>query len=546
MPATPGSIDAAALEAAKPKPQGLYVSAKTEAKAKYWTQRSDLARKLDGAILWIVVEMCYDYQLEFLFDDSRYRCWVASRQIGKSFALALSAVLQALVEPRRDQIIISASLDLAVEVMDKVNKHLDVLEEVLGIRLRANAKEGTQNKRVFTLRNASRIISRPASKRSIRSFHGDAHWDETGLTPWDRDIYKAVYGVASRHGYRIAQYSTPFGDTGVFHDCARGELAAGYSQHTTTVHDAVRQGCPIDIEDIRAHVDEETFAQEYECQFLSDANSYFPWELLKKFAEKGAELLARLAQESDQAGGSAVPRREWYGGMDVGRKHDLSAQTYGELWPPSEELLVHPTDVLKKAPFPAQKLWFEAGVHVHQPVRVYIDAGGLGMERAEDLEREFLGTVRGIDFSANHVKRRMVEGLRLAIERGYAGIHPGDRTTLVELHSIRKKLSSHGHISYTADRTDDGHADRATAVMLCALAAYDGRPGFFAVIDGAQSAEAAAADRVHGPELPRKMQEQREFQQAIIAQFGLMDANPLFSDEPGGGDGHYPDPWSEV
>jgi phage FluMu gp28-like protein len=539
MPATPGSIEAAARESARPKPQGLYVSAKTEATAKYWYERSELARKLDGPVLWVVVEMCYDYQLTFLFDDSRYRCWVASRQIGKSFALALSAVLQALVEPRRDQIIISASMDLAVEVMDKVNKHLDVLEGVFGLKLRADSKEGSQSKRVVTVRNASRIISRPASKRSIRSFHGDAHWDETGLTPWDREIYKAVYGVASRHGYRIAQYSTPFGDTGVFFDCARGELSRGYSQHTTTVHDAVRQGCPIDVEDIRAHVDDETFAQEYECQFISDTNSYFPWELLRKFGEKGSELLARVAQESESAGGSAVPRREWYGGMDVGRKRDLSAQTYGEFWPPTEELLVHPTDVLKKAPFPEQKQWFEAGVHVHQPVRVIIDGGGLGMERAEDLEREFPGTVRAIDFGTNQVKRRMVEGLRLAIERGLAGIHPGDRTALVELHSIRKKLTAQGKITYTADRTDDGHADRATAVMLCALAAYDGRPGFFAVVGGAEDEDEAQTARPMGPELPPRMAQNREFQSAILRQFGMTGA------VEGGEDG-YDDPWTEV
>lgn len=538
MPATRDDISAATQEASRPRAELNYVSARTAATAAYWLERSTLAKKLDGPVLWIVCEICYDYQLAFIFDDSRNRCWVASRQIGKSFALALSAVLQGMVEARRDQIIISASMDLAIEVMDKVTKHLDVFEAVLGVSLRSTLKSATQNKSIVTLPNGSRIISRPASKRTIRSFKGDGHWDEAALTPHDKEIYDAAVGVATRHDFRIAMYSTPLGDTGTFHEVARGELAGGFSQHTTTIHDAVRQGCPVNVEEVRGRVNSDTFEQEYECEFKSDLNSYFPWELLRQMATKGADLLERIAKESDAAGGSARPRRrEWYGGMDVGRTHDLSAQAYGEMWA-SEELLVHPTDVLAKAPFPQQKLWFEAGVHVHRPVKVLIDRGGLGMERAEDLEREFPGVVKGIDFGSNQTKRRMVEGFRLAAERGLLGIHPGDRTTLVELHSIRKKIGATA-ITYTADRTDDGHADRATAAMLCALAAYDGRPGFFAVIGGAEANAEALHDMMpHGPALPAAMAQQREFRDFVLGQYGAPSSGGVvgWGDDEAGGD----------
>ena len=53
------------------------------------------------------------------------------------------------------------------------------------------------------------------------------------------------------------------------------------SGHWCDVHQAVRQGCPIDTQVLRqAAGDEKTWQQEYECVFHSDRDHYFPIDLI--------------------------------------------------------------------------------------------------------------------------------------------------------------------------------------------------------------------------------------------------------------------------
>jgi phage FluMu gp28-like protein len=338
---------------------------------------------------------------------------------------------------------------------------------VTGVECRAPSAK--PNKERIELDNGSRIISRPANPRTIRSFHGDIHWDETAITAHDGEIFKAAWAIASRHDYRVSLISTPFGESGVFYERVRGAGAKHWSVHTTTIHEAVAQGCPVNLEEVRSGVaDVETWQQEYECAFLGDAQSYFPFDLLRRVASTGEELLARMQSDKPK-----MPR-EWFGGIDVGRHRDLTAVAWLGAFDDGRGLLL-PVDVLRKAPFEQQHDWWLAAIRTRRPRGVLIDSTGMGAAPAERLQRAFPGVVRGYDFSRGNAKRAMVEHARTAMEEGKFGLDPSDRDTLAEFHTIKRVILPAGGITYRAERmldgrtNPDGHADRASAAMLAEL-----------------------------------------------------------------------------
>jgi hypothetical protein len=54
-----------------------------------------------------------------------------------------------------------------------------------------------------------------------------------------------------------------------------------WSGHWCDVHQAVAEGCPIDVPVVRAALgDEKTWQQEYECAFLSERDQYIGLDLI--------------------------------------------------------------------------------------------------------------------------------------------------------------------------------------------------------------------------------------------------------------------------
>ena len=402
------------------------------------------------------------YQRRFVDDESTLKIWLASRQIGKSFAAAYEAVMLATEKPRTLVLLVSASERQSKELMEKVRFHLRALKVVVG---KVTVKETSEEMR---LANESRIISLPANPDTVRGFSGHVFLDEFALHRDSREIWRALYPTITR-GYKIRVMSTPRGKQNMFY-----ELWAHhdhFSKHKTTIYDAVAEGLAVDVEALRAGVaDAETWAQEYECQFIDEATAFLPYELIN--ACETEESLWEPPRLEAVLSGRERPVNPLYLGVDVGRRRDLTVMALSERV--GDVLWLRELKILERAPFHVQREELFARLKVCS--RCAIDATGLGMQLAEEAEYAFgRYVVEPVTFTAA-AKEEMAHILRRSFEDRLIRIPP-DRTLREDLHSVRKVVTAAGNIRLEADREAGSHADRFWALALCAYAAAQ-RPAF--------------------------------------------------------------------
>ena len=108
--------------------------------------------------------------------------------------------------------------------------------------------------------------------------------------------------------------------------------------------------------------------------------------------------------------------------------------------------------------------------------RCCIDASGLGMQFAERAVEKFgRYRVEGIQFTGP-VKEALAYPVKAAFEDLNLRI-PEDRFLRADLRAIRKETTAAGNIRFSADRSENGHADRFWALALAIHAAGNGNTG---------------------------------------------------------------------
>ncbi|MDP8255129.1 MAG: terminase family protein [Candidatus Alcyoniella australis] len=391
-------------------------------------------------------------QRRFIEDSSQLCLWLATRQAaGKSFALTLKHVIRRLRKPGVS-LILSASERQSREDMQKVYSHLRVLEAMNDELFEAEALGKTECR----LANGSRIISLPASPDTVRGFTGDVGWDEAAFFKEGRALWRAMYPTITR-GYSMDMVSTANGKQNVFYEL--WEHNAAFAKHLTTIYDAISEGAKVDLQKLRAGVnDPDTWAQEFECRFIDEATALIPFELLDK-CEASEPIL--LDPESWPRGG------ELYLGMDVGRRRDLTViwtkEKLGDVyW--TRELLT-----MFRAPFSEQRQ--ELFKRLARVRRACIDASGLGMQIAEEAVQAFGSyRVEPVTFTSS-VKEDLAFRVRRLMEDRLLRIPP-DSELRSDFHAVQKTTTAAGHFRFDAARSDAGHSDRFWA---CALALMAGK-----------------------------------------------------------------------
>jgi phage FluMu gp28-like protein len=395
----------------------------------------------------------YEYQKRWVEDQSRFKAGLWARQTGKSFATALEAVLSA-AKDRQLWVLLSRGERQSRELMEKVRMHAQAL------KLAAQSLEGIWSgessfKALETrLPGGGRIIGLPANPDTARGFSGNVVLDEFAFHVDSRKIWQALYPSITR-GYKIRVISTPNGQSGMFYELWTGDNR--FSKHKVTIYDAVAQGAPLDVEELKAGIlDPDAWAQEYECEFVDEAAALITYELLSS-CEANC-----LWEEMPEEG-----RKALYLGMDIGRKRDLTAIWLAELV--GEVLWTRRIVELEKTPFRDQRdVLFSLLPHVR---RACIDATGLGMQLAEEAQERF-GTYRveAVTFTPA-VKEELAMGLLRRFQDRAIRIPPSPRIRQ-DLHSVRKYVTAAGNVRYDSERTEaSGHADRFWALALAVHAA---------------------------------------------------------------------------
>jgi phage FluMu gp28-like protein len=406
-------------------------------------------------------------------------------------------------------------------------KHLQMLPE-----FSESLASDDKTMEVYFPHNGSRIIGLPANPDTARGYSGHIVLDEFAFHGDAHKIYAACFPIITR-GYSIEVISTPNGTAGKFYEIAKqaGLAASGtgtpagdvgarhgvpvpaqpgvavplWSGHKVDIYNAVRDGLPAKIDLLRAGCDdEETWLQEYCCQFLSDAQNYIPIELISTCVSEEATTEWADGQMGRSADGRTPPAHlptanlpELYLGVDIGRKHDLTIAWLFEKV--GDVLWSRVLKVMKGVAFDEQEreicrlIEGSAGqmgrsadrqigenATAHLPTcpparpsvrRCCVDQSGVGMMLAERLVQRYGSLVEPVTFTAQ-VKERLAPMVKQAFEERTVRI-PDNREVRADLNSVKRFITPAGNVRFDAEHTDRGHADRFWALAMVVNAAQE-------------------------------------------------------------------------
>ena len=406
----------------------------------------------------ILNEILMPYQKKWVKDKARFKIGLWSRQTGKSFATACEAVLDSNAQPHGNSnlwVVLSAGERQALEWMEKAKKWTEAVKAAVDsyeeIRDSANA---LMSRAEIRFANGARIVAIPANPDTARGYSANLVLDEFAIHEKPFDIWAAIYPsitnpLSGEKKLRIV--STPKGRGNKFADL--WEHNEKYSKHKVTIEDAVRMGLPINLDELKAGVDDpDIWAQEYMCEFIDNTSVLLPYEMIGK-----------CESESIKDDGSSP----LYVGMDIGRQKDLSViVTAAKL---GDVLAVVDVTELRRMPFNDQLDVLLQKCLASRVRRVCIDSTGIGAMLADEATRKGGSEFEGVQFNVAS-KGEMYGLMRRKFEERSIRV-PVSRDLREDLHAVQRVVSTGGNVTYSAPRNADGHSDRAAALALCCRAA---------------------------------------------------------------------------
>jgi phage FluMu gp28-like protein len=345
--------------------------------------------------------------------------------------------------------------------MEKTRQHCQALKIAMDYYDNRFFSDLSARQLEIVLPRGVRIIGLAANPMTARGFTGDVLLDEFAMHGEDREIWAAMFPTLLRGGGELDVASTPKGCANLFHSLKSNEL---FSHDTVTLQQAIDQGLAADPVAIRSAMqDDALFAQEFQCEFLDEATAFLTYEQIA--ACEDAELTP-----VETVGELASQRSELFVGVDVGRVRDLTV-----VW-----VLARAGDVLSTpaifelsaSPFREQFSLLSELLSLSRVRRCCMDAGGLGMQLAEQAIERFGGhRVEAVTLTSAS-KSQIASGLRVAVEEKRIAI-PCDERIRNDWHSVERMVTSAGNFRLCAKRREGSHADRFWAAALAVHAADD-------------------------------------------------------------------------
>jgi phage FluMu gp28-like protein len=409
------------------------------------------------------------YQRQDIESDARFRwnCW--ARQTGKSFTKSLRRILRGL-QRRRTQIFLSAGERQSRELMAKARQHCQALKIATDYYDHNFFKKLSVRQLELVLPGGVRIIGLPANPETARGYTGDVLLDEFAMHADDREIWAAMFPSLLRGQGELDVASTPRGCGNVFYELRGNQL---FSTSTVTLADAIEQGLDVDAVEVRrAMNDDLLYRQEFMCEFLDEASAFLSLEQIAACCDPSV----RLPESLDALAGDS---RALFVGVDVGRHQDLTViwvlarevrEAQAKSDSPQPTLVTAAIYELAGTPFRTQADVIARLLELRHVRRCCIDAGGLGMQLAEEaVERFGSRRVEAVTLTLS-LKSRVAAGLKLAVE-GRDIVIPDDPRIRQDWHSVQRHVTEIGHFRLTAPRREGSHADRFWAAALAVRAA---------------------------------------------------------------------------
>jgi len=430
------------------------------------------------------IDLLLPYQRKLADDPARFKFALQARQTGKDFTSGAEGIRDCFLHEKEkkkiDWLIAAPSERQSLESLVKWKDWVEAFKlEIADSFEERTTKSGESLLKSSTIvfPNGSRVIAVPGHPDTVRGFCANVLLTEFAFFENPDATWRAIYPSISnplRGLKKIRLVTTPNGIGNKAHDLWAKNYQqpnATWSCHHVDIYEAKAQGLPVDIDELRAGLDDpEGWAQEYELNFLDQATVLLPYDLIIPCENPLAGATIDPAFWNTASGGSPI-----FLGVDFGRKHDLtvcwSLELIGGAFRMTKEVLE-----LRNVSTPDQLTILRD--RCRRAHRVCFDYTGPGTGLGDLLVREFqeynedkhlFGKIELCTFT-NKLKVDIFPKLRMAFEQKTIGI-PVNRAIREDLHSVNRVALAGGAVTYRAPHNADGHADRCTALALAIRAA---------------------------------------------------------------------------
>lgn len=439
------------------------------------------------------LDLLLPYQRCWADDGARWKIGLMSRQVGKDFSSGAEGIRDCFATELRGEkttwLIGAPSERQALESFEKWKEWAEAFKvSVADLFEERDAPEALLKSATMTFPNGTRVIAVPGRPDTVRGFSANLLLTEFAFFEDPDKTWRAVLPSITnplRGGQKkVRLISTPNGQGNKFHDLwakNHGIQGAKWSCHKVTIEDAVREGLPVDMEELRAALDDpDGWAQEFLCEFMDTASVLLGYELIAACENALAQTTQPPEFWSAAPSSSAEPL---FLGIDFGRKKDLTvcwtlAKVGGAFCLTKE--------VLELGKMSTDRQLTELRPRLRRCRRACFDYTGPGTGLGDLLVKEFgewdpqkdkFGRVELCTFT-QEFKQDIFPKLRIAFDQRTLGV-PASRTIREDLHSVQRVVTPGGNVSYRAPHSADGHADRCTALALAVRAASRGGGGPF-------------------------------------------------------------------
>src|SRR5256884_419130 len=368
------------------------------------------------------------YQERLLRDKSQFILARWSRQSGKSLAMAVAVLFNALTRKGFRAAIVAPSKRQSLKMVDKISRLLS--------RLGQDVLEGPPRKGRLAFRNGSVIEALPNNPDTIRGETLNVVvLDEFAYIEHDKELYDAIIFALSTTNGSFYGTSTPGSKGTLFYNIATDDQQFGdFSRHHVSYKDALKPNGPIDpefLEKIRRQyqTDPGRWKREMQADFADDEDAYLPLDLIESCVTDGPETFTK----DDVISG----RLNRTGKFFVGTAFSVVTGYLNLL-----------NQRLKTAS------------------RIYIDQTGVGEFFVQDAYKSGLKNAQGI-FLSLPKKQEIMDYFKRKMQDGHLHF-PRDPELMNEMSAERFQLSKTGQLQFS--HVSGTHDDRLWAFALAVYA----------------------------------------------------------------------------
>ena len=406
-----------------------------------------------------LIDLAYPYQKDFILNPRKRKIWISSRQIGKSWSIALILCYKSLSKKNGLSLCISTGSRAASEIIRKCEQFAEAIKVLSDGEI-----DYTSSFDSIKFNNGSRVLSLPSSTdgSNLRGYTGNCVCiDEAAYVSHLDNIMNAINPTLSRDdNAELILTTTPAGKNGDFYELYSDALNDDnwYVQYTT-IHDAINDGLNANLQSLKTLCpDKDVFAQEYECQFLSEYGSLIDVSLIDYYDDL------------------PTGNRTNYLGMDIGSRSDRSAIVI--LRKIGEVVYLDDIVVLNKMEYNQQLQMVKEIHNINKFNAGYIDETGIGSAFAEFVNKNVSSKITGFTFTGSN-KTPMYEKLRSLIYEHKLKVNIKFKSIIEkDFKNVQRVVNESGQVKYIAGHNENGHSDITSGLVL-GIRAIDDHPANF-------------------------------------------------------------------